>query len=107
MPSPAEITAQPETRAAIRAWGRAARPAACSTNVTVGNDSQDCKGKNDCFRPSGTYGVLSLSDSRYEPAFQTHTGYDFPSGIGTIDAANLVNAWARALPVAAASETTQ
>jgi subtilase family serine protease len=76
-------------------------------DVTIGNDSQDCKGKYDCFRPSGTYGVLSQSDSSYEPAYETHVGYDFPSGIGTIDAANLVNAWARAMPLSATPEPTQ
>jgi subtilase family serine protease len=71
-------------------------------DVTVGNDSQDCVGRQDCFRPSGKYGVLSTSDSRYEPAFVAHPGYDFPSGIGTIDAGNLVkywdSAWAAAAP---------
>ena len=62
-------------------------------DVTAGNDSQDCAGPYDCYRPGGTYGAMSISDSKYQPAFTTHAGYDFPSGIGTIDAANLVNAW--------------
>jgi len=66
-------------------------------DVTMGNDSQDCKGPNNCFLPSGTYGVMSQSDSSYQPAFRTHPGYDFPSGIGTIDAGNLVSNWGRAL----------
>jgi subtilase family serine protease len=75
-------------------------------DVTLGTDAQDCKGSVDCFLPSGSYGAMSLSDSRYEPAFQAHAGYDFPSGIGTIDAANLVDAWSRALPHASTSEET-
>jgi subtilase family serine protease len=62
-------------------------------DVTVGNDSQDCVGPEDCFAPSGKYGVLSRSDSSFEAAFVTHPGYDFPSGIGTIDAGNLVMSW--------------
>ena len=65
-------------------------------DVTLGNDSQDCKGSANCFLPSGTYGVMSQSDSSYQPAFKTHPGYDFPSGIGTIDAGNLVNSWGNA-----------
>jgi subtilase family serine protease len=66
-------------------------------DVTSGNDSQDCKGTANCYLPSGTYGVMSKSDSSYEPAYKSHPGYDFPSGIGTIDAHNLVENWARAL----------
>ncbi|MGA3156087.1 MAG: S53 family peptidase [Steroidobacteraceae bacterium] len=62
-------------------------------DVTLGNDSQDCKGSANCYLPSGTYGVMSTSDSSYEPAYRTHPGYDFPSGIGTIDAGNLVRSW--------------
>jgi subtilase family serine protease len=65
-------------------------------DLTLGNDSQDCKAPANCFLPSGSYGVMSKSDSSYEPAFRTHPGYDFPSGIGTIDARNLVEAWGEA-----------
>lgn len=62
-------------------------------DVTAGNDSQDCAGPYDCYRPGGEYGVMSSSDSKYQPAFKTHPGYDYPTGIGTIDVANLVNDW--------------
>ena len=65
-------------------------------DVTLGTDSQDCRGPANCFLPSGTYGVMSTSDSSYKPAFRTHPGYDYPSGIGTISARNLVNAWSTA-----------
>ncbi len=46
-----------------------------------------------CFLPSGMFGVLSTSNSAYQPAFGTNTGWDFATGIGTINAANLVNSW--------------
>jgi hypothetical protein len=36
---------------------------------------------------------MSGSDSKYQPTFESGPGYDFPSGIGTIDAANMVNGW--------------
>ena len=42
-----------------------------------------------CYLPSGIYGVLSTSNSAYQPAFGTNTGWDFATGIGTINAANL------------------
>jgi subtilase family serine protease len=74
-------------------------------DVTLGTDSQDCKGPANCFLPSGTYGVMSTSDSSYEPAFKTHPGYDYPSGIGTISARNLVDDWAAVVLARAPGET--
>jgi uncharacterized repeat protein (TIGR01451 family) len=52
-----------------------------------------CKGSRNCYLPSGTNGVLSKSNSSYQPAFSTNTGWDFATGIGTVNIANLVNGW--------------
>ncbi len=38
-------------------------------------------------------GVLSTSSSAYEPAYGTTAGWDFATGIGTVNAANLANNW--------------
>jgi hypothetical protein len=54
----------------------------CTTSVTT----------NNCYKPSGTYGVLSLSTTSYQPAYTTTTGWDFATGIGTPNAYNLVAA---------------
>ncbi len=63
-------------------------------DVRLGDDDQDCiSGSADCFAPSGHLGVLSTSTNAYRPSFRTTKGYDFPSGIGTANAANLVGAW--------------
>jgi hypothetical protein len=56
-----------------------------------------------CFDTSGTFpngviGVLSTSNSAYQPAYGTTTGWDFATGIGTINAANLVNNWPAPVP---------
>jgi len=59
-------------------------------DVTQGDMDMRCTGTNNCYRPSGTYGVLSTSNSAYDPAYVTTTGYDFPTGIGTPNVANLV-----------------
>lgn len=48
---------------------------------------------NNCYRPSGTNGVLSTSNSSYDPAYPTTTGWDFATGIGSINVTNLVNNW--------------
>jgi subtilase family serine protease len=62
-------------------------------DIVSGDDDTDCKGTHNCFRPSGTYGVLSTSDTAYKPAYKATVGYDFPTGIGSVDAANLATNW--------------
>jgi subtilase family serine protease len=46
-----------------------------------------------CYRPSGTNGVLSTSNSAYQPAYGTTPGWDFATGIGSVNAFNLVMNW--------------
>jgi hypothetical protein len=58
----------------------------------------NCTGADDCYIPpppstSNVYGILSTSDASPEPAYTANIGWDFPTGIGTANAANLVNGW--------------
>ncbi|HEX3943104.1 MAG TPA: S53 family peptidase [Rhizomicrobium sp.] len=63
-------------------------------DVTVGDEDVPCaKGSPNCFRPSGTYGVLSKSGGSYKPAFVSAKGWDFATGLGSINVANFVKAW--------------
>jgi subtilase family serine protease len=62
-------------------------------DVTLGDNDVNCLGTVDCYLPSGTAGVLSTDSASYKPAFPTGKGYDFATGIGTVNVANLVNAW--------------
>ena len=62
-------------------------------DVTQGDMDVNCTGTHNCYRPSGTNGVLSTSDTSYLKAYGTTTGWDFATGIGTVNAANLVNNW--------------
>ncbi|HVP53154.1 MAG TPA: protease pro-enzyme activation domain-containing protein, partial [Terriglobales bacterium] len=62
-------------------------------DVTQGDMDVNCTGSHNCYLPSGTRGVLSTSNSSYSPAFTTTAGWDFATGIGTVNAANLVNNW--------------
>jgi len=62
-------------------------------DVTQGDMEVNCTGSHNCYGPSGTYGVLSTSNSAYQPAYGTHTGWDFATGIGTVNAYNLVMAF--------------
>lgn len=66
-------------------------------DVTLGDNDANCRKlsgvQHNCFYPStnpGTNGVLSLSNTAYEPAYVTAPGYDFPTGIGTPNVYNLV-----------------
>jgi subtilase family serine protease len=41
----------------------------------------------------GTYGALSTANTAYAPAYKATTGWDFATGIGSVNAYNLANAW--------------
>jgi subtilase family serine protease len=73
-------------------------------DVTLGDNDTDCTNRvgtaPDCFLPSGQYGVLSTSSSAYLPAYAATSGWDFSTGIGTVNAANLVNQWWTVAPKA-------
>jgi subtilase family serine protease len=81
-------------------------------DVTLGDNDANCQAngngtKYNCYQPSGAIGVLSLSDNAYEPAYPAggnaafppasivnpganSRGWDFSSGIGSVNAYNLV-----------------
>jgi hypothetical protein len=68
-------------------------------DITQGDMDVVCRGSHNCYLPSGTYGVLSKSDLSYQLAFGTTPGWDFATGIGSINVANLVNVWPRSSTV--------
>ena len=78
-------------------YGNAVGNACIFYNITKGDDDVNCTGSVDCYLPSGTNGVLSTSDHSYNPAFGTSAGWNFATGIGSVNAANLVNNWPSAL----------
>ena len=61
--------------------------APCNTNPNTSN-------LYSCYLPSGTYGVMSTNNNVYTPAFATGTGWDFATGIGTVNVYNLITNWA-------------
>jgi subtilase family serine protease len=67
-------------------------------DVTLGDDNAPCKADNgafyNCYDPSGAFGVISTDNNSYQPAFTTTVGWDFPTGIGTVNVYNLVTNWA-------------
>lgn len=77
-------------------------------DVTLGDMDTDCSFLDstsifNCYNPGGTstngiVGVLSTDNNSYQPAYGTTIGWDFATGIGTVNAANLVNNWPTAMP---------
>ncbi|MGO9455262.1 MAG: hypothetical protein ACLQDV_30070 [Candidatus Binataceae bacterium] len=74
-------------------------------DVTQGDMDVDCVGTNNCYTPSGTYGVLSTWDSAYDPAYGTNVGWDFATGIGSVNANNLVMAFGASTSTATPTST--
>ncbi|MGO9261298.1 MAG: protease pro-enzyme activation domain-containing protein [Bryobacteraceae bacterium] len=91
--------------------GNATDPGCIFYNVTQGDIAVNCGGAVNCYgyaaassgpgfggrRGGGGQqvgnGALSTSTDSYSPAFGTPAGWNFSTGIGSINAANLVNNW--------------
>jgi subtilase family serine protease len=67
-------------------------------DITKGDMDVNCTGKNDCYLPSSTNGVLSTSSSTFVTAYGTNVGWDFATGIGSVNAENLVSKWSSVSP---------
>jgi subtilase family serine protease len=77
-------------------------------DITQGDNDVPCTGTRNCYDPSGTFGVLSTSDSSFQPAYPATKGWDFATGIGSVNAENLVMAFgasATATPTATATSS--
>ena len=93
-------TARRAAPLATRARATRSAPPAPSTTSPKATSTSNCSGPG-CYDPGGPYGVLSTAGSAgYAPAFAARAGWDFATGIGSVNAANLVNntAWSAARP---------
>jgi subtilase family serine protease len=82
--------------------GNQADPNCIFYDVTLGDNDVNCLplvvegvtlGSFDCYYDGATNGVLSTSTKSYKPAYVTAKGYDYPTGIGTVNAFNLAKNW--------------
>jgi hypothetical protein len=70
-------------------------------DVTSGSTANDCYDYGgvfyNCYDPGGTHdiGVQSTSNSTFAAAYNAGTGWDFATGIGTVNVYNLVTNWAQ------------
>lgn len=67
-------------------------------DTTQGDIDVSCTGKDNCFLPSGANGVLSTSGIAFEPAYTSGAGWDFSTGLGSVNAFNLVTHWPAVTP---------
>jgi len=75
-------------------------------DITQGDNVVSCTpGTVNCFAPSGSVGVLSLSNTTYQPAYPATVGWDFATGIGSVDAGNLIQHWAAGVAALATSNS--
>jgi subtilase family serine protease len=81
--------------------GNKVNPHCIYHDVTVGDMDVNCLpddsvGTFNCYIPKkngGTNGVMSLVNNKYEPTYAAKPGYDFASGMGSVDVFNLVRSW--------------
>ncbi len=78
--------------------GNAAASTCIFYDVTQGDMDVPCFTTYNCYNPSGSFGVLSTSNSSYLPAYRAAIGWDFATGIGSVNAENLVVGWKKVAP---------
>lgn len=71
-------------------------------NVTQGDIAVNCSGGANCYgapmnygrrSPLGGIGALSIDNSNYAPAFGAAAGWNFATGIGSVNVFNLITNW--------------
>ncbi len=88
--------AQQQNTANLSCNSSSAPVAGCNFNdVTKGNNDVPCTGESpNCSNASSVgYGVLVSSAGSTTPAYTTTAGYDLATGLGSLNAQNLVNKW--------------
>jgi subtilase family serine protease len=68
-------------------------------DVTLGDIDVNCFGLTNCFVGAnpGFFGALSTSNALYQPAYLATAGWDFATGIGTVNVWNLLTNWSSAV----------
>ncbi|MGO4882771.1 MAG: hypothetical protein ACLP59_18420 [Bryobacteraceae bacterium] len=64
-------------------------------DITEGDNDIPClAGTPDCYSAAGDqFGVLSTSTTQENIAYGATPGWDFATGLGSVNVTNLVNAW--------------
>ncbi|MBV8551357.1 MAG: S8/S53 family peptidase [Acidobacteriaceae bacterium] len=66
-------------------------------DITMGDIAVNCSGPYNCYDSApGLWGVLSSSQTSFEPAYAAGKGWDFATGLGSVDVWNLIKNWCSA-----------
>lgn len=82
-------------------------------DVTLGDIVVNCTGTLNCYfggvpaDSTNFYGVLSTSSSAFSPAYPATVGFDLATGIGTVNAYNLILHFGSSVPVTTVSAASQ
>jgi subtilase family serine protease len=77
-------------------------------DVTTGDMDVNCApGSPGCYDAASPNGVLSTSSSSYSPAYGATIGWDFATGIGSVNAYNLASNWPQAASTPTPTSTAQ
>ncbi len=66
-------------------------------DITQGDIVVNCTGTVNCYNGGGRYGILSTSDTAPDGAYPATTGWDFATGLGSINVTNLIGNYAKAV----------
>ncbi len=72
------------------ALGKSVASSCVYYDVTLGGIDLNCTGSYNCYLDGASNGVLSTSDKTLVKAYTTGKGWDFATGIGTLNAYNFV-----------------
>ena len=74
--------------------GNQVGPSCVFYDVTKGDIDLPCMGPDDCYIVrNAVFGVLSTSDFSLKVAYPAGQGWDYATGLGSVNVANLVNSW--------------
>jgi subtilase family serine protease len=77
----------------ISTLGKGIESTCIFNDVAQGDMDVNCIGSFNCYKPSGTNGVLSTTSKAYSKAYGSTEGWDFATGIGTLNVGNLIKNW--------------
>lgn len=78
-------------------------------DITLGDTDIPCRSLTNCYYgPNpGIFGVLSTDNASYQPAYEAAIGWDFATGIGSINAWNLLANWPSTPPAMSAGASPE
>jgi subtilase family serine protease len=88
--------------------GNQVDPTCYFRDVTEGSIDVPCFSALNCYGANATeylVGAMSVSNAQFEPAYPAATGWDYATGIGSLNATMLLDSWSKIMPKTSVSPT--